>query len=95
MPTNNRFLPIRIDATSAPQTVGVLLGNLRVKSCYWYNPAAIGDLVQFQTDLGEWIWQGRCEVQNQSQVITFPREIEVNGYQFPRVDSGVFYFYCV
>lgn len=91
----NRFLPIRIDATSSPQVVGVQLGVLRVKKIYWYNPASVGDVVKFQTDLGEWIWQGRCEAQNQSQIDTFPREIEINGYQIPQLDSGIFYIYCV
>jgi hypothetical protein len=83
-----QYLPVVVTTTQTVQS-----GTRRIKMCYWYNPANVGDTVTLQDDNGSAIWQGRCEVQNQSQLITFPREIEVTGYQVPTLTSGTLYIY--
>ena len=84
------YLPIVIAGVTTVQ-----LGVRRFKLCYWFNPANIGDTIILQDDAGNLIWEGRCEVANQSQIITFPREIEVNGFQVPTISSGNLLLYCV
>lgn len=70
-------------------------GYMRVKVCYWYNPSTVGDLVVLQDSAGNLIWKGRCETANQSQWVNLPREIEVNGYQVPTIESGELLIYYV
>lgn len=84
------YLPLVITTTQTVQS-----GMRRLSLVYWYNPINIGDTVTLQDDKGSPVWQGRCEVANQSQVLKFPREIEVAGYQVPTLASGTLYIYCV
>lgn len=76
-------------------TTSVLMGYLRIKTLYFFNPANIADTVVVKDAAGNMIWEGRCEVANQSQVFVCPREIEVNGYQITALDSGTIYIYYV
>lgn len=84
------FIPIALSSVT-----GIQNGQIRIKMVYWYNPANIGDLVSLQDEKGNVIWPGRCETANQSQVVVFPREIVVNGYQAPILGSGTLYIYYV
>lgn len=89
--TSGSYIPIAVSSASST----VKNGEIRFKMAYWFNPTNIGDAVSVQDSNSNVIWEGRCEVANQSQVITFPREICVNGYKVPTLDSGVLYLYYV
>jgi len=85
------YIPIAVSSASGTAKSG----QLRIKNVYWFNPTNIADAVSLQDENGNVIWEGRCEVANQSQDKTFPREICVNGYKVPTLDSGTLYIYYV
>ncbi len=84
--TNN--LPIAVTATTA-----AVVGGLSVAAVYWYQPINIADTVTLQDSDGNLIWQGYCEVANQSEVFRFPQPITVPGYKVPTLGSGTLYIY--
>jgi hypothetical protein len=85
--TNN--LPLAFTATTA----AAIIGSFNAAAVYWFNPVNVGDQVAFQDSDGNLIWQGRCEVANQSQLFRFPAAISIAGYQIPTLTSGTFYVY--
>ena len=85
--TNN--LPIAVTATTA-----AVVGGLSVAAVYWYQPIKLTrDSVTLQDSDGNLIWQGYCEVANQSEVFRFPQPITVPGYKVPTLGSGTLYIY--
>jgi len=76
-------------------TLGTLF-TLRVEKIYWFNPAAIGDVVNIGDPIsGLTLLNLRCEVANQTQVIDWtPNPRLWQDFEIDTFGSGTLYIFC-
>lgn len=85
----SQYLPIQVTATTA----AVQNGWVNLAKVYWYQPTTTAQTVVLQDQNGNLVWEGYCEVANQSQVFEFPRPISVSGWQVPTLAGGTLIIY--
>lgn len=81
--------PMKIDTAGA----GLLwTGRIKITRVYWFNPTTLAHTVQVQDKNSRNIWEGRCEVANESQLANIERGW-YSGLKVPTLASGTLYVY--